>query len=132
MRELGTHFFRTVNQCDTRLLDAKVTAIGYSINDKVVIFDRVREFFGLYPKRDKRVLFNDSLNTTLARTINTSLSTLIVLLCIFILGGDSIRSFAFAMILGVVIGTLSSLFIASPIAYNMMKNKKVVPVTTEE
>ena len=103
-----------------------------SINDKVVIFDRVREFFGLYPKRDKRQLFNDSLNTTLARTINTSLSTLIVLLCIFILGGDSIRSFAFAMILGVVIGTLSSLFIASPIAYNMMKNKKVVPVTTEE
>ncbi len=86
----------------------------------------------LYPKRDKRQLFNDSLNTTLARTINTSLSTLIVLLCIFILGGDSIRSFAFAMILGVVIGTLSSLFIASPIAYNMMKNKKVVPVTTEE
>lgn len=77
-------------------------------------------------------MFNDSLNTTLARTINTSLSTLIVLLCIFILGGDSIRSFAFAMILGVVIGTLSSLFIASPIAYNMMKNKKVVVAATEE
>ena len=111
---------------------AILTAIGYSINDKVVIFDRVREFFGLYPKRDKRQLFNDSLNTTLARTINTSLSTLIVLLCIFILGGDSIRSFAFAMILGVVIGTLSSLFIASPIAYNMMKNKKVVVAATEE
>ena len=113
-------------------IGAILTAIGYSINDKVVIFDRVREFFGLYPKRDKRVLFNDSLNTTLARTINTSLSTLIVLLCIFILGGDSIRSFAFAMILGVVIGTLSSLFIASPIAYNMMKNKKVVVPATEE
>ena len=119
-------------EIDQTFIGAILTAIGYSINDKVVIFDRVREFFGLYPKRDKRVLFNDSLNTTLARTINTSLSTLIVLLCIFILGGDSIRSFAFAMILGVVIGTLSSLFIASPIAYNMMKNKKVVASTTEE
>ncbi len=119
-------------EIDQTFIGAILTAIGYSINDKVVIFDRVREFFGLYPKRDKRMLFNDSLNTTLARTINTSLSTLIVLLCIFILGGDSIRSFAFAMILGVVIGTLSSLFIASPIAYNMMKNKKVVAATTEE
>ena len=119
-------------EIDQTFIGAILTAIGYSINDKVVIFDRVREFFGLYPKRDKRVLFNDSLNTTLARTINTSLSTLIVLLCIFILGGDSIRSFAFAMILGVVIGTLSSLFIASPIAYNMIKNKKVVVPATEE
>ena len=119
-------------EIDQTFIGAILTAIGYSINDKVVIFDRVREFFGLYPKRDKRVLFNDSLNTTLARTINTSLSTLILLLCIFILGGDSIRSFAFAMILGVVIGTLSSLFIASPIAYNMMKNKKVVVPATEE
>ena len=119
-------------EIDQTFIGAILTAIGYSINDKVVIFDRVREFFGLYPKRDKRQLFNDSLNTTLARTINTSLSTLIVLVCIFILGGDSIRSFAFAMILGVVIGTLSSLFIASPIAYNMMKNKKVVVAATEE
>ena len=120
-------------EIDQTFIGAILTAIGYSINDKVVIFDRVREFLGLYPKRDKRQLFNDSLNTTLARTINTSLSTLIVLVCIFILGGDSIRSFAFAMILGVVIGTLSSLFIASPIAYNMMKNKKVVvPAATEE
>jgi len=111
-------------EIDQTFIGAILTAIGYSINDKVVIFDRVREFFGLYPKRDRKQLFNDSLNTTLARTINTSLSTLIVLLCIFILGGDSIRSFAFAMILGVVIGTLSSSFIASPIAYMMLKNKK--------
>ena len=111
-------------EIDQTFIGAILTAIGYSINDKVVIFDRVREFFGLYPKRDRKQLFNDSLNTTLARTINTSLSTLIVLLCIFILGGDSIRSFAFAMILGVVIGTLSSLFVASPIAYMLMKNKK--------
>ncbi|MGR4858435.1 protein translocase subunit SecDF [Bacteroides pyogenes] len=111
-------------EIDQTFIGAILTAIGYSINDKVVIFDRVREFFGLYPKRSERQLFNDSLNTTLARTINTSLSTLIVLLCIFILGGDSIRSFAFAMILGVVIGTMSSLFIASPIAYSMLKGKK--------
>ena len=110
-------------EIDQTFIGAILTAIGYSINDKVVIFDRVREFFGLYPKRDKRVLFNDSLNTTLARTINTSLSTLIVLLCIFVLGGDSIRSFAFAMILGVVIGTLTSIFIAAPIAYLTMGNK---------
>ena len=100
-----------------------LTIIGYSINSTIVIFDRIREFFGLYPKRNRMQLFNDSLNTTLARTINTSLSTLIVLLCIFVLGGDSIRSFAFAMILGVVIGTLSSIFIAAPIAYLTMGNK---------
>ena len=111
-------------EIDQTFIGAILTAIGYSINDKVVIFDRVREFFGLYPKRDRFQLFNDSLNTTLARTINTSLSTWIVLLCIFILGGDSIRSFAFAMILGVVFGTLSSLFVASPIAYLLTKNKK--------
>ena len=117
-------------EIDQTFIGAILTAIGYSINDKVVIFDRVREFFGLYPKRNKRQLFNDSLNTTLARTINTSLSTLIVLLCIFILGGDSIRSFAFAMILGVIIGTLSSLFVASPIAYTMLSKKKETTETT--
>ena len=117
-------------EIDQTFIGAILTAIGYSINDKVVIFDRVREFFGLYPKRNKRQLFNDSLTTTLARTINTSLSTLIVLLCIFILGGDSIRSFAFAMILGVIIGTLSSLFIASPIAYTMLSKKKETAETT--
>lgn len=119
-------------EIDQTFIGAILTAIGYSINDKVVIFDRVREFFGLYPKRSKFQLFNDSLNTTLARTINTSFSTLIVLLCIFILGGDSIRSFAFAMILGVVFGTLSSLFVASPVAYLLMKNKKAGEVVTEE
>ena len=111
-------------EIDQTFIGAILTVIGYSINDKVVIFDRVREFFGLYPKRNKRQLFNDSLNTTLARTINTSFSTLLVLLCIFILGGDSIRSFAFAIILGVIVGTLSSIFIASPIAYVMMNKKR--------
>ncbi|MBR3884476.1 MAG: protein translocase subunit SecDF [Bacteroidaceae bacterium] len=111
-------------EVDQTFIGAILTAIGYSINDKVVIFDRVREFTGLYPKRNKFELFNDSLNTTLARTINTSASTLVVLLSIFILGGDSIRSFSFAMILGVIFGTLSSLFIAAPIAYMTMNKRE--------
>ena len=111
-------------EIDQTFIGAVLTAIGYSINDKVVIFDRIREFTGLYPKRDRKELFNDALNTTLARTINTSVSTLIVLLAIFFLGGDSIRSFAFAMILGVVFGTCSSLFVAAPTAYLVMKKTK--------
>ena len=113
-------------EIDQTFIGAILTVIGYSINDKVVIFDRVREFFHLYPKRGKKQLFDSSLNTTLGRTINTSLCTLIVLLSIFILGGDSIRSFSFAMILGVIVGTLSSLFVAAPIAYLLMKNRKNV------
>ena len=108
-------------EVDQTFIGAVLTAIGYSSNDKVVIFDRVREFTQLYRKRGMLQVFNDSLSSTLARTINTSVSTLIVLLCIFILGGESIRSFAFAMILGVIFGTMSSLFIASPIAYQIIK-----------
>ena len=104
-------------EIDQTFIGAILTVIGYSINDKVVVFDRIRENIGLYGKRDRQQLFNDSLNQTLARTINTSVTTLIVLLAIFILGGDSIRSFSFAMILGVVFGTMSSLFIAAPVAY---------------
>ena len=96
---------------DQTFIGAVLTIIGYSINDKVVIFDRVREFNHLYPTREHTKLFNDALNTTLARTLNTGQSTLIVLLIIILLGGDSIRSFSFAMILGVVIGTFSSLFV---------------------
>ena len=107
-------------EIDQVFIGAILTVIGYSINDKVVVFDRIRENFQLYGKRDRQQLFNDSLNQTLARTINTSVTTLIVLLCIFILGGDSIRSFSFAMILGVVFGTLSSLFIAAPTAFIVM------------
>ncbi len=107
-------------EIDQVFIGAILTVIGYSINDKVVVFDRIRENFQLYAKRDRQQLFNDSLNQTLARTINTSVTTLIVLLCIFILGGDSIRSFSFAMILGVVFGTLSSLFIAAPTAFIVM------------
>ena len=107
-------------EIDQVFIGAILTVIGYSINDKVVVFDRIRENLGLYGKRDRQQLFNDSLNQTLARTINTSVTTLIVLLAIFILGGDSIRSFSFAMILGVIFGTLSSLFIAAPTAYLTM------------
>ena len=107
-------------EIDQTFIGAILTVIGYSINDKVVVFDRIRENFGLFKKRDRQDVFNDSLNQTLARTINTSVTTLIVLLCIFILGGDSIRSFSFAMILGVVFGTLSSIFVAAPIAYITM------------
>ena len=108
---------------DQTFIGAVLTIIGYSINDKVVIFDRVREFSHLYPTRERAKMFNDALNTTLARTLNTGQSTLIVLLIIIILGGDSIRSFSFAMILGVVIGTFSSLFVAAPVAYLLLGNK---------
>ena len=110
-------------EIDQTFIGAILTVIGYSINDKVVVFDRIRENLGIYKKRDFFTIFNNSLNETLARTVNTSLTTLIVLLCIFILGGDSIRSFAFAMILGVIFGTLSSIFVAAPIAYMTLSRR---------
>ena len=110
-------------EVDQTFIGAILTVIGYSINDKVVVFDRIRENLHLHPKQDIQKVFNDSINQTLARTINTSLSTLIVLLCILFLGGKSIQPFAFAMTLGVVFGTLSSIFIASPIAYLVMGRK---------
>ena len=107
-------------EVDQTFIGAVLTVIGYSINDKVVVFDRIRENLRLHPKQDYRELFNDSINQTLARAINTSFSTLIVLLCILFLGGESIQAFAFAMTLGVVLGTISSIFIASPIAYLLL------------
>ncbi len=109
-------------EVDQTFIGAVLTVIGYSINDKVVVFDRIRENLRLHPKQDYESLFNDSINQTLARTLNTSISTLIVLLCILFLGGKSIQPFAFAMTLGVVFGTLSSIFIASPIAFVVLKN----------
>ena len=117
-------------EIDQTFIGAILTVIGYSINDKVVVFDRIRENLGLYPKRDKKELFNASINQTLARTINTSVTTLIVLLTIFVLGGDSIRPFSFAMILGVIFGTLSSIFIAAPTAYLILSRKQ--PKEVEE
>ena len=110
-------------EIDQTFIGAILTVIGYSINDKVVVFDRIRENMQLHPKQDLQSLFNDSINQTLARTVNTSFSTLIVLLCILFLGGESIQSFAFAMSLGVVFGTLSSIFIASPIAYLVLGHR---------
>lgn len=110
-------------EIDQTFIGAILTVIGYDINDTVVVFDRIRENLRLHPNADKQKLFNESINETLARTINTSLSTLIVLFAIFILGGASIRSFSFAMIIGVFVGTLSSVFLASPIAYLTMGHK---------
>ena len=120
-------------EVDQTFIGAILTVIGYSINDKVVVFDRIRENLGLHKKMDLQDLFNKSLNETLARTINTSLSTLIVLLCIFCFGGESTRSFSFAMLLGVIFGTLSSIFIAAPLAYVILGRKiKDEPVAEAE
>lgn len=118
-------------EVDQTFIGAVLTAIGYSINDKVVVFDRIRENLKLYPTRPTKQLLNDSLNQTLCRTVTTSLTTLLVLLCIFFLGGDSIRSFSFAMILGVIFGTMSSIFLASPIAYRLLNRKRIVEAKEE-
>ncbi len=110
-----------VNQA---FIAAILTIIGYSINDTVVIFDRIREYLGLYPKRELKATINDALSSTLMRTLNTSGTTLVTLLAIFIFGGETIRGFVFALIIGIVVGTYSSLFIASPLAYDMQKKNK--------
>ena len=103
---------------------AILTIIGYSINDTVVVFDRIREYMHLYPKRNLRETVDGALNSTLSRTLNTSGTTLVTLLAIFFFGGETIRGFIFALALGVIIGTLSTLFIATPVAYSLMKRKK--------
>ncbi|NDV67848.1 protein translocase subunit SecDF [Dysgonomonas sp. 25] len=118
-------FSMEINQA---FIAAILTVIGYSINDKVVIFDRIREMRTLYPKRDITEVINHSLNSTLGRTINTSLSSLLVVLCIFILGGETIRSFTFAIMLGIIIGTFSSIFVATPIAWKMLAKKQKTTV----
>ena len=113
-------------EVDQTFIAAVLTVIGYQINDTVVVFDRVRENMTLYPKQDFYTTVNKSINTTLSRTIMTSVSTLLVLVCIFILGGDAIRSFTFAMLFGVIIGTLATIYVACPVAYltDSKKNKK--------
>jgi SecD/SecF fusion protein len=105
-------------EIDQAFIAAILTVVGYSINDTVVVFDRIREYLGLYPKRDRDEVVNNALNSTLRRTFSTSLSTFVVLLAIFIFGGTSIKGFTFALLVGVVVGTYSSLFIATPIAYD--------------
>ena len=104
-------------EIDQTFIAAILTVIGYQINDTVVVFDRVRENTQLYPKQDFFSMINMSINSTLSRTIMTSCSTLLVLLCIFILGGESIRSFTFAMLFGVITGTLATIYVAAPVAY---------------
>ena len=120
-------FFPFSMEIDQSFIAAVLTIIGYQINDTVVVFDRVREMMKVYPKEDRFTTINKSLNTTLSRTFMTSFSTLLVLLCIFFLGGDTIRSFTFAMIFGVVVGTFCTLYCAAPIAYAILKRngKKV-------
>lgn len=105
---------------------AILTVIGYSINDTVIVFDRVREITNEFPKRQTSKLFNQGLNSTISRTVNTSATTILVLLIIFIFGGDSIKGFVFAMLIGIVIGTYSSLFVASPITFDLMKRQKKI------
>ena len=111
-------------EIDQTFVAAILTVVGYSINDKVVVFDRFREVRQLYPKRELRATFNDSMNAVLARTINTGMSTVLVIFCILFLGGDAVRSFVFAMLIGVVVGTVTSLFVASPVAYIIMKRQE--------
>lgn len=110
-------------EVDQTFIAAILTIIGYSINDTVVVFDRIRETIALYPKRDRYQVINEALNSTLCRTLNTSVTTLVVVLCIFILGGATIRSFTFAILLGIIVGTYSTLFVATPIAYELQKKK---------
>jgi SecD/SecF fusion protein len=114
-------FALEVNQA---FIAAILTIIGYSINDTVVVFDRIREYIGLYPKRQLKDTINTALSSTLMRTLNTSGTTLVTLMAIFIFGGVSIRGFVFALIVGVVVGTYSSLFIASPLAYDMQRKNR--------
>ncbi len=114
-------------EIDQAFIAAILTVVGYSINDTVVVFDRIREYTTLYPKRDKNTIINAALNSTLSRTFSTSLSTFVVLLTIFIFGGEVIRGFVFALLVGVIVGTYSSLFIATPVVYDTVHkiaNKK--------
>ena len=109
-----------VNQA---FIAAILTIIGYAINDTVVVFDRIREYLGIYPKRNLKENVNNAINSTLSRTINTSGTTLVTLLAIFFFGGETIRGFIFALIIGVVVGTAATIFIATPIAYDLMKKR---------
>ncbi|MCF8226870.1 MAG: protein translocase subunit SecDF [Bacteroidales bacterium] len=108
-------------EIDQAFIAAILTVVGYSINDTVVVFDRIREYVGLHRKRERKSIFNSALNSTLSRTFSTSLSTFVVLLTIFIFGGDVIRGFTFALLIGIIVGTYSSLFIATPVVYDTIK-----------
>jgi SecD/SecF fusion protein len=115
-------------ELDQSFIAAILTVVGYSINDTVVIFDRIREFLGLQKKRERREIFNAALNSTLSRTFSTSLSTFFVILAIFVFGGDVIRGFTFALLIGIVVGTYSSLFIATPVVYDTIKGDETTRI----
>ena len=115
-------------ELDQSFIAAILTVVGYSINDTVVVFDRIREYVGLQKKRERREIFNTALNSTLSRTFSTSLSTFFVLLAIFLFGGDVIRGFTFALLIGVLVGTYSSLFIATPVVYDTIKKDENIRV----
>ncbi|MCK4880801.1 MAG: protein translocase subunit SecD, partial [Bacteroidales bacterium] len=115
-------------EIDQSFIAAILTVVGYSINDTVVVFDRIREYVGLQKKRERKEIFNTALNRTLSRTFSTSLSTFFVILAVFILGGDVIRGFAFALLIGVVVGTYSSLFIATPVVYDTIKGDETIRI----
>jgi len=112
-------------EIDQSFIAAILTVIGYSLNDTVVVFDRIREFFNEHPKWRMDNIINSALNTTLSRTLNTSVTTLIVLLSIFFIGAESIRGLIFALIVGVIVGTYSSLFIATPVFFDTVKKKGI-------
>ncbi|MEA3479390.1 MAG: protein translocase subunit SecF, partial [Bacteroidota bacterium] len=115
-------------ELDQSFIAAILTVVGYSINDTVVVFDRIREYVGLQKKRERKEIFNTALNSTLSRTFSTSLSTLFVVLAVFVLGGDVIRGFTFALLIGIVVGTYSSLFIATPVVYDTIKGDETIRV----
>ncbi|MDD2560048.1 MAG: protein translocase subunit SecDF, partial [Bacteroidales bacterium] len=120
-------------EIDQTFIAAILTVICYAVNDSVVVFDRIREMIGIYPKRHKRLTMNAAMNTTLLRTFSTSLSTALVLLAILLFGGDTIRGFSFAMLVGVITGTFGTLFVASPLAYDIQrKREKFSDQVTEE
>ena len=111
-------------EVDQAFIAAILTIIGYSINDTVIIFDRIREYTHLFPRHSLKRNINEGLNSTLARTINTSGTTIVVLLIIFLFGGETIRGFVFALLIGILVGTYSSLFTASPVAYDLLGGDK--------
>jgi SecD/SecF fusion protein len=113
-------------EVDQSFIAAILTVVGYSINDTVVIYDRIREYIKLYPKRERKEIMNMALNSTLSRTFSTSFSTFIVLLTIFLFGGEVIRGFVFALLIGVIVGTYSSLFIATPVVYHTIKRREKI------
>ncbi|MBN2767286.1 MAG: protein translocase subunit SecDF [Paludibacteraceae bacterium] len=116
-------------EIDQSFIAAILTVVGYSVNDTVIVFDRIRENVGLYPKRDRKTVMNDAINSTLSRTFSTSVSTLVVLIAIFVFGGETIRGFIFAMLFGIGIGTYSSIFVASPVTYEIYKRLKKKDIT---